>query len=97
MERCPVCKARLQGAEECPRCGLELRLPLKIQADARALDARVLAALAAGDPATARALAKGAQALESTPLRARMVRFAAWAAARPPRVVWANLGMDPVD
>lgn len=34
MERCPICRARLQQAEVCPRCGSELATVLQVEKQA---------------------------------------------------------------
>ena len=82
MDRCPACKARLQEASSCPRCGLDLALPLRVQAYARALDAQALAALAEGDPAKAERCAQQALSLERTALRVRVLAFIRWGSVR---------------
>lgn len=68
MERCPNCRARIDGAPECRRCGMDLRL---LQATERAADAclqRALLHLAQGEHAAARAALQRAQRLHYNPL-----------------------------
>lgn len=68
MERCPNCRARLDGAPECRRCGMDLRL---LQATERAANAclrRALLHLAQGDYPAARTDLQNARRLHHNPL-----------------------------
>jgi hypothetical protein len=76
MDRCPNCRARLDGAAQCRRCGLELNL---LQAADRAGDAalaRAIRRLADGDvPGAVRDLER-ARALSGDPLVPLLLAFA---------------------
>ena len=37
MERCPICKARLKETSICPRCTIDLSIPLSIENQAKSL------------------------------------------------------------
>lgn len=77
MERCPNCRARVNGASECRRCGMDLRL---LQATERAADAclrRALTRLARGDHAAARMDLQQAQRLRHSRLAARLLEAGA--------------------
>jgi len=75
MERCPICRARFKGAAVCYRCGTDLTILLRIEAQAAALEQRAVAWLAAGDAATARQTAQQALALQRRPLAQALVGF----------------------
>lgn len=49
MERCPVCRARLRGESNCPRCGAELSLVQHISQAALTHEARALILAAEGE------------------------------------------------
>jgi hypothetical protein len=49
MDRCPNCRARLDGSEHCRRCGLELRLLLAADRAGAAAIERAIRRLAEGD------------------------------------------------
>ena len=64
MERCPGCRARLADGPACPRCGCDLTLVRRAEAQARQLIRRALRAWAAGNHPEARACAAASLALE---------------------------------
>lgn len=68
MERCPVCRARLRGDTVCGRCGEDLSLPIVCQQRAESYERDAIAALAGGDPASAKRAAKQALDLRHSPL-----------------------------
>lgn len=49
MERCPVCRARLRGESNCPRCGADLALVQHISHAASIHEARALTLVAEGE------------------------------------------------
>jgi hypothetical protein len=64
MERCPGCRARLTEGPACPRCGCDLTLVRRAEAQARQLIRHALRAWAQGDHSQARACAAASLALE---------------------------------
>ena len=64
MERCPGCRARLADGPACPRCGCDLTLVRRAEAQARQLIRRALRAWAQGNHPEARACAAASLALE---------------------------------
>jgi predicted amidophosphoribosyltransferase len=76
MDRCPNCRARLDGSDQCRRCGLELKL---LQATDRACDAAVARAirrLAADDRTGAIQDLKQARALSGGAFVSALLAFA---------------------
>jgi hypothetical protein len=49
MERCPICRATLNGAETCRRCRAELGSAIRAEEAARHLEDRAMHRLALGD------------------------------------------------
>ena len=74
MERCPACRGRLAQEPACPRCGCDLTLVRRAQAQARQLLVRALRAWADGDLGKAAALAQAAASLEHSRLAAIVLR-----------------------
>lgn len=72
MERCPVCRARLQGQALCPRCGTDFSLALCARDEAGRLLACAVDAWARGDAACASRQAAAALALHRTPVAATL-------------------------
>lgn len=68
MERCPNCRARVDGAPECRRCGMDLRLLHAIERAAQTCLRRALLHLAQGDHPAARTALHNARRLHQTPL-----------------------------
>jgi len=75
MERCPNCRARLQDAWRCPRCGTDLSLPLKIEQRVRSLEKKAVTQLASGDLSQAERALHKALRLKSSPLARALLRF----------------------
>ncbi len=67
MERCPNCRARVDGAPECRRCGMDLRLLHATEHAAQTHLRRALLHLAQGDHAAAHAALQQARRLHQTP------------------------------
>ena len=68
MTHCPLCRARLERAAECPRCGADLRLAQGAQRQAAGCLSQALKHFATGDLAIAEIWARRALALHRTPL-----------------------------
>ena len=67
MERCPICRASLNGAETCRRCRAELGSVLRTEREARQLLATATYRLASGDPDAAGRLLARSLLLHRTP------------------------------
>lgn len=72
--RCPACRGRLALEPTCPRCGCDLALVRRAEAQARQLLGRALRAWALGDQRKATALARAALMLEHSALAAGVLR-----------------------
>lgn len=72
MTRCPLCRARLAGADNCPRCGADLGRARAAREMASQYVERALACLAAGERQRARACVEQALWLHRTPLAEAM-------------------------
>jgi len=68
MKRCPNCKARYKGGENCHRCGMEFKWLLTIQDSALALRSAIIKALTNEDYVQARKLVRQHQQLIKDPL-----------------------------
>jgi len=80
VERCPLCRAALNGAETCRRCRAELALVQRVARAAAALVAAAIHHLLRDDPATATRLLQRALTLHATPDVQLLFRLAAAAA-----------------
>jgi hypothetical protein len=67
MERCPLCRATLNGAETCRRCRAELRSVKRVEREGEALIDAAIHTLSLDDVMTARRLLRRALAVHSTP------------------------------
>lgn len=67
MDRCPLCRAMLNGADTCRRCRAELQSAQRMEREGQALAAASMHALAVGDEAAAGALLRRALAVHATP------------------------------
>lgn len=75
MERCPLCRARLEPDPVCPRCGADHRSAQAAEAQAKRCLLDALAARTVGDLGTAQAYARQALALHRTPLNEIVARW----------------------
>ena len=75
LERCPACRGRLTPEPVCPRCGCDLGLVRRAEAQARQRLVSALRALAQGDAHQARALVQASLRLAHSPLAARVLQF----------------------
>jgi hypothetical protein len=67
MERCPICRAGLNGAETCRRCRAELATVQALERLGRHLVGSAMIRLATGDPAGAGRLLARARLVHATP------------------------------
>jgi hypothetical protein len=76
MDRCPNCRARLDGAEQCRRCGLELNLLYAVDRAGDAAVARAIRRLAEDDRIGAIRDLKQARALSGGAFVSALLAFA---------------------
>ncbi|MCG6895507.1 MAG: hypothetical protein LJE60_00130 [Thiocapsa sp.] len=76
MDRCPNCRAHLDGSETCRRCGLELGLLQAVDQASQAAIARAIRRLADGDRAGAIRTLEQARFLSGDPLATTLLAFA---------------------
>ena len=81
MERCPLCRAMLYGADTCRRCRAELSSAQRVARESRRLVGEAIHRLIQGDATTTTRLLQRAQALHATP-EARILLQLAQAAQR---------------
>jgi hypothetical protein len=67
MERCPLCRAMLNGAETCRRCRAELQTVRRVERESHALVGTAMHHLSRGDTAASRRLLRLALGLHATP------------------------------
>jgi len=67
MERCPLCRAVLNGAETCRRCRAELQTVQRVVLEAQTLVGVAMHHLLLDDPATAALLLQRAMLYHATP------------------------------
>jgi hypothetical protein len=67
MERCPLCRALLNGADTCRRCKAELATVRRVYDESQALAGAAMHRLALGDAAASRRLLRRAMDLHATP------------------------------
>ena len=67
MERCPLCRAALNGAETCRRCKAELQSVQRAEHESRTLVGMAIYRLSQGDAAASRRLLRLALDLHATP------------------------------
>ena len=67
MERCPLCRAMLNGAETCRRCKAELQSVQRIERESRILVGAAIYRLSLGDVAASKRLLRIAMTLHATP------------------------------
>lgn len=84
MERCPTCRARLDGAEQCRRCGLELTVLRAVDRASDAAIGRAIGRLADGDQAGAIRNLEQARRLSGDPLVPVLLAFARTRTHREP-------------
>jgi hypothetical protein len=67
MERCPVCRATLNGAETCRRCRAELQSVIRVEREGRMLVDAAIHGLSLGDAGTAQRLLRRALTVHAAP------------------------------
>jgi hypothetical protein len=67
MERCPLCRATLNGAEVCRRCKAELQTAQLVERESNELAGAAMHHLSLGDTAASRRLLRLALGLHATP------------------------------
>jgi hypothetical protein len=67
MERCPLCRATLNGAETCRRCKAELQAAQRVERESKVLAGAAMHCLSLGDKAASRRLLRHALGLHATP------------------------------
>ncbi len=67
MDRCPLCRAALNGAETCRRCRAELQRAQRVEREGRALVDAAMHCLSRDDARTARQLLRRALVLHAAP------------------------------
>ena len=67
MERCPLCRAALNGAETCRRCKAELGSVMRVEREGRAVVGAAMRCLALGDKTAAKGLLRRAITLHGAP------------------------------
>lgn len=76
MERCPNCRARYHGDEQCRRCGMELTRLLETEQAAQRLQVEALGHLEGGAVPDAIAALEQSLTLCHTPFTAALLDFA---------------------
>ena len=76
MERCPLCRAMLHGADTCRRCRAELGSARRVARESRRLVGAAIQRLIQDDPAAAARLLQRALALHATPEARTLWRLA---------------------
>ena len=77
MDRCPLCRAALNGAETCRRCRAELRTAQQAEREGRALVDAAMHCLALGQADAAVRLLRRALLLHAAPQTLALLRIAA--------------------
>jgi hypothetical protein len=67
MERCPLCRATLNGGETCRRCRAELRSVQRVEREGQALADAAMHRLSLDDVVTAGRLLRRALAIHAVP------------------------------
>lgn len=67
MERCPICRAALNGAATCRRCRAELAQVQAMERLGRCLEGEAMLRLASGDLAAAERILRRARLVHATP------------------------------
>ena len=86
MERCPNCRARLDGTQTCRRCGMDLAALMEVDEAAEHLMQLGASHLAAGNAAAARAALTRSLALRREPLVQTLLGFARTLAGEGPEI-----------
>ncbi len=75
MERCPICRGRIEPNALCSRCGADLKLPLLTATQAQAFTLQAVRCLAEGDFSAAEQQLRSALRLQNNPLTRTLLGF----------------------
>lgn len=82
MDRCPLCRAALNGADTCRRCRAELETAQRVEREGQALLDAAIHRLSLDDAAAAGQLLRRALALNATPEVRALSQLVAYASRR---------------
>ncbi len=82
MDRCPLCRAALNGAETCRRCRAELRMAQRAEREAQALADAAMHCLSLDDANAAEQLLRRALVLHAAPETRALWRIVAASSRR---------------
>jgi hypothetical protein len=82
MERCPLCRATLNGAETCRRCRAELQSVKRVECEGQVLVDAAIHSLALDDVMTAERMLRRALALHAAPEASALWRLVKMLARR---------------
>jgi hypothetical protein len=85
MERCPLCRAMLHGADTCRRCRAELASAQRVARESRRLVGAAIDRLVQDDAAAAARLLQRALALHATPEARSLWQLAQVSLRRAPK------------
>ena len=83
MDRCPLCRAMLNGGDTCRRCRAELQSAQRVERASRALAGAAIHRLALGDDGQADRLLRRAFFLHATPDVLALLRLPSLSPGRP--------------
>jgi len=75
MDRCPICRGRLDTEAQCQRCGADLSLVIQTHNKAEDLSSQAIKQMADGKFIQAQHLLEQALALEHSPFRQQLLEF----------------------
>ncbi len=75
MQRCPICRGRINDNAECQRCGADLSLAQQAREQAESLTRQALKLIAWGEFTQAESLLTKAQLLEYSPFNQHVLGF----------------------
>jgi len=76
MQRCPNCRARYRGGENCPRCGMELSALIRLETRVQQLQRAAVHSMCQGDCSSAQTILQQALGLQATPMVVSLLGFA---------------------
>jgi len=83
MQRCPLCRATLNGAETCRRCRAELQSTIRMEREGQVLADAAMHCLAVGDVGSAGQWLRRALAVHATPEVRALSRLVGALSQRP--------------
>ncbi len=75
MERCPICRGRLDAEAQCQRCGAELALAVKARNEAKNLTSQAIKLMTDGEFIQAEHLIEQTLALEHSQFKQQLLEF----------------------